>query len=101
MSGTPTAAGVFTFTVEASDTTGALVTETYTVAITGVPGTWAVVTSASPAVGGTTAGDGLYNNGNNVTVSATANPGYVFVNWTEGGAVVSTTNGSEIPSTPM
>ncbi len=51
--------------------------------------TCTVTTSASPPVGGITAGDGTYNTGDGVTVTATANPGYAFVNWTEGIAVVS------------
>ena len=49
-----------------------------------------ITTSASPTAGGTTSGGGTYNTGSNVTVIASANPGYVFVNWTEGGVPVST-----------
>ena len=87
LSGTPTVAGDFTFTVEASDTTPALVSKTYTVTINGpaAPATFNISTSASPAAGGTTGGGGVYNSGDSVTVTATANPGYDFVNWTEGG----------------
>jgi hypothetical protein len=51
--------------------------------------TFTVTTSASPAAGGTTSGDGTYNSGSNVTVQASANLWYDFVNWTEGGVVVS------------
>ena len=46
--------------------------------------------SANPAIGGTTTGGGTYQQGQNCTVTATANNGYNFVNWTEGGNVVST-----------
>jgi hypothetical protein len=49
-----------------------------------------VATSASPAAGGFTAGDGVYTNGASVTLAATANPGYAFVNWTRNGTSVST-----------
>jgi hypothetical protein len=46
--------------------------------------------SANPAAGGTTTGTGPYNAGTNAPVTATANAGYNFVNWTEGGVIVST-----------
>jgi parallel beta-helix repeat protein len=49
-----------------------------------------VVTSSNPSTGGTTSGDGTYTDGSNVSVSATANAGYGFINWTENGIVVST-----------
>ena len=90
-SGTPTAAGVFTFTVDATDTGGALVSRTYTVTIpdVGAPVTSTIATSASPVAGGSTTGDGVYDNGTHVTVVATHSPGYAFVNWTEGGVEVS------------
>ena len=42
-----------------------------------------IVTTPSPANGGLTAGDGNCTYGTPVTVSATANPNHVFVNWTE------------------
>ena len=49
-----------------------------------------VTVSANPTNGGTVTGDGTYQQGQSCTVSATANAGYNFVNWTEGGNVVST-----------
>ena len=52
--------------------------------------TYAVSASANPAAGGTVTGAGTYDHGTNVTVTATANDGYAFVNWTEGGQEVST-----------
>ncbi len=52
--------------------------------------TYTVSTSASPAAGGTTSGGGTFNSGSSVTVTATANAGYSFVNWTEGANAVST-----------
>jgi hypothetical protein len=46
--------------------------------------------SASPTNGGTVTGGGTYQQGQSCTVSATANSGYTFTNWTENGNVVST-----------
>ena len=51
---------------------------------------WTINTSSSPTAGGTTSGGGGYMNGASVTLAATPNPGYVFVNWTRNGNVVST-----------
>ena len=51
--------------------------------------TYTIGTSAQPLAGGTTTGDGTVNEGDSVTVTATANAGYTFTNWTEGGLVVS------------
>lgn len=48
-------------------------------------------TTSNPLYGGTTSGSGFYDNGSNVLVVATPNDGYAFVNWTENGNVVSTT----------
>ena len=52
--------------------------------------TYTVVISSNPTAGGTTSGGGTFNYGTSVTVSATPSTGYTFVNWTEGGTVVST-----------
>jgi hypothetical protein len=51
---------------------------------------YTIATSASPGTGGTTSGGGTYASGASVTVVATPNPGYAFVNWTENGTPVST-----------
>ncbi len=51
---------------------------------------YTVVTSANPHEGGTTSGDGEYFYGDNVTVIATPNTGYEFINWTENNVIVST-----------
>lgn len=56
------------------------------------PGSFAVNLSSNPAAGGTTTGSGSYVIGTSVTVVATANAGYTFVNWTENGSVVSTSS---------
>ena len=85
LSGTPSMVGNFAFTVDASDTANAHVAKTYhaTVFSDLAPPTYAVATSASPANGGNTSGDGLYDSGANVTVMAVPNPGFAFVNWSE------------------
>ena len=46
--------------------------------------------SADPPAGGSVSGGGIVTHGDTVTVIATANTGYTFVNWTEGSAEVST-----------
>lgn len=53
-------------------------------------GQFAVVLSANPAAGGTTTGAGSFNAGTSVTVTARANTGYTFVEWTENGSRIST-----------
>ena len=53
-------------------------------------GTFNVTVAANPAEGGTVTGAGTYDYGTSVTVTATANEFYVFVNWTEGDVEVST-----------
>ena len=50
---------------------------------------YAIVTSALPVAGGTTTGDGTFDEGSSVTLTATPNAGYTFTNWTEAGTVVS------------
>jgi len=51
---------------------------------------YTVTVSANPANGGTVTGGGTFSQGQSCTVSATANTGYTFTNWTENGSVVST-----------
>lgn len=57
---------------------------------TEVSNQYKVTTSSNPQNGGATFGDGTYTTGQNVTVTASANSGYSFSNWTENGTVVST-----------
>ncbi len=54
------------------------------------PVDYTISLSASPAAGGTYTGGGTFPSGSSRTVTATANSGYDFVNWTEGGSQVST-----------
>lgn len=91
VSGTPTASGIFTFTVNATDTVNPAVTKTYTftIAAAALPPHYVVDTSAAPIPNGTTTGSGSYNIGANITVSATPHAGYSFVKWTDNGATAS------------
>ncbi|MDR3339363.1 MAG: InlB B-repeat-containing protein [Candidatus Symbiothrix sp.] len=77
--------GTFYFKVEAftSGTTG-----TYLLAVnvirTATP-TCIITTSSNPTAGGSTSGGGTYASGTSHAVTATANSGYTFSNWTENG----------------
>ena len=51
---------------------------------------YTITATANPAAGGNVSGGGTYNHGASCNLTATANPGYTFVNWTEGGTQVST-----------
>jgi hypothetical protein len=53
------------------------------------PNSYTVTVAANPSNAGTVTGGGTYNQGQSCTVSATANTGYTFTNWTENGNVVS------------
>ncbi len=67
---------------------------TFSFPVTGVVNavaTYNIAGSASPAVAGTITGTGTYATGANVVVTAAANAGYQFVNWTESGTVVNST----------
>jgi hypothetical protein len=55
-------------------------------------------TASIPPAGGSTSGDGVYPSGTNATLSATANPGYVFLNWSENGTVLANTPTLEVTS---
>ena len=95
LSGTPTASGEFQFKVTASDGVNPDVAKNYTLIVTAAgvapaPPVSLVDTIASPLGTGTTTGDGAFPPGSNVTVNATANAGFRFKNWTDNGAVVST-----------
>ncbi|MDL2240829.1 T9SS type A sorting domain-containing protein, partial [Bacteroidales bacterium OttesenSCG-928-K22] len=51
-----------------------------------------ITATSNPIAGGTITGAGTYLEGTNVTLTATANPGFEFVNWTENGSNISTNN---------
>lgn len=61
-----------------------------------VLGNFGVNLSSNPVAGGTTSGSGTYVAGSNITITATPNTGYNFVNWTEGSTVVSTSSSMQI-----
>ena len=52
--------------------------------------TYSINASVNPIAGGSVTGAGIYNHGSNCTLTANANSGYTFVNWTKNGSVVST-----------
>ncbi len=54
------------------------------------PNNYTITATASPVEGGTVAGAGTYAAGQNCTLTASANNGYVFGSWSENGEVVST-----------
>ncbi len=72
----------YTFTVNAN--------RTLVANFTYVPPTYTITVSANPTNGGNVAGGGTYQQGQSCTVTASANTGYAFANWTENGNVVST-----------
>lgn len=51
---------------------------------------YTITADKSPTTGGSTTGSGTYEHGSTVTLTATANTEYSFVNWTENSVVVST-----------
>ncbi|WP_299516329.1 ice-binding family protein [Mucilaginibacter sp.] len=58
---------------------------------------FAVILSSNPAAGGSTTGSGSYAAGTSVTVTASPNIGYTFVNWTDNGTVASTSPAYTFP----
>ena len=57
---------------------------------TALPQNYTITVSANPSNGGSVSGGGIYQEGQSCTVTANANTGYEFSNWTENGSVVST-----------
>ena len=70
----------------------------YTFTVTGArtltanftPNPYNITATANPTAGGNITGAGTYNYNTSCTLTATANTGYTFSNWTENGSVVST-----------
>ena len=50
---------------------------------------YAITSTANPTAGGTVSGAGTFTHGASCTLTATANTGYTFSNWTKNGTVVS------------
>ena len=63
---------------------------TYTATYTETLRDYTITVSANPTEGGTITGAGSYTYGATATLTATANTGYDFVNWTKDGVEVST-----------
>jgi len=104
LSGTPSEAGVFTFTVRVSDTNHqATIEHAYTFAVTEpgqvLPAHSTIDTVAYPLDSGAVSGLGLYTNGNSCTVVAAPRPGYRFSKWTDNDATVSTNVAYTFPVT--
>ena len=100
---TATPAAGFTFTNWTENGTVASTSSSYQFTMAGnktlvanfapvAAGNFAVNLSSSPAAGGTTIGAGSFNAGTSVTVTASANAGYTFVNWTDNGNIASTSS---------
>lgn len=66
------------------------VTQNCTVEATFSLNDYTVTVASNPSEGGSVSGGGAYVYGQEVTVEASANTGYSFVNWTEDGTAVST-----------
>jgi hypothetical protein len=90
--GTPTAAGNFNFTVEATDASAAVASNSYVLTVTGIvpPAQYVLVVETFGAGSGTVAGGGidcgatcdvLLDAGTEVTLTATPAAGSVFTGW--------------------
>lgn len=85
--------GSTTTTISASEINTKTHTLTSNVTITPVwKATTSTVTVTTNATNGTVTGAGVYEEGTSVTLTATADAGYQFKNWTVAGAEVSTAN---------
>ncbi len=96
LSGTPAEAGIFQFTVQASAEATPALRKTYTLmiaedaaALAALPPRSTIDTVPFPPEGGSTTGDGIYTNGTEAKVSATAASGFSFSAWTDNGQIVS------------
>ena len=75
-------------TVSTDATYTFIVTESANYMANFAPNACIVTTTSNPSNGGIIEGAGTYNYGTVVTLEATANEGYSFVNWTQDGTVV-------------
>jgi hypothetical protein len=91
---TPSTSGVFIVTISVSTSNSPVLAKNYPLLVAPAGVIWpphsVVDTGVSAAAAGNTTGDGVYANGTTATVTASANTGYGFLNWTENGVVVST-----------
>jgi uncharacterized repeat protein (TIGR02543 family) len=95
---TATAATGYTFVNWTKDGVAVSTNATYSFTVTGdatyvanfALNSYEVAATANPTAGGTISGAGTYSHGATVTLTATANEGYTFTNWTRNGVAVST-----------
>ena len=83
--GVVSASASYTFTLNANRTLVANFTLN--------PVNYTIAVSAAPGTGGLVSGGGTFAAGSSHTVTAIANSGYAFANWTENGSVVSSIGG--------
>jgi len=79
-----------TITIGAKDVAGNALATHYKWSFSTAQSLYTITLSASPAIGGSTSGGGMFNKDAQTTVIATPSTGYSFTNWTEGATVVST-----------
>ncbi len=85
---TYTNAGTFSPALIATNNIGAAIDGSGPASITATNVNYMITVGASPSAGGTVSGGGTFASGSRQTVTATANSGYAFANWTENGRVV-------------
>lgn len=91
--GTPGIAGHYLLTIKVTASNNPVLIKNYPFIVSAgavMPPHSSVDTLVSPLNGGSTTGDEVYTNGTTTTVTATAHAGFGFLNWTENGSVVST-----------
>ena len=93
LAGTPREAGEFQFRIRASDAITAEKERTYLLSVAApgaeLPARFLLDTAAAPAAGGSTTGSGSYDAGVATVITATAAPGYRFVDWQDNGRTIS------------
>ncbi|MBN2165609.1 MAG: hypothetical protein JW717_04980, partial [Marinilabiliaceae bacterium] len=69
---------------------GSILSGIWAVTVTVEPTTYTVSANTAPVEGGSITGSGDYQEGTEVTLTASPNNGYDFINWTENDSIVST-----------
>ena len=78
------------YSPDVATVSGNMVDNDVNVTVTYTANIYTITATADPAEGGNIIGAGEYEYGTEITLTATANDGYHFVNWTEDGVEVST-----------
>ena len=84
------AAGSYNYYVKTNYYAGESAASNQVTAVIGDGTYYAIEATANPSNGGTVTGAGTFAEGSTCTLTATANTGYTFVNWTKNGTQVST-----------